>query len=55
MTYEITGTGYRMHDQLTRREAETLAATLRPICWGRDLDAADGTWYAIIQEEESNE
>ncbi|MER5729363.1 hypothetical protein ABT084_13665 [Streptomyces sp. NPDC002138] len=50
MTYEITGTGHRMHDRLTRQEAEQLGRTAEAVWHGPNLHTEDGTWYVITAE-----
>ncbi|CAM5601829.1 hypothetical protein SAVIM338S_05434 [Streptomyces avidinii] len=49
MTYEITGTDYRMHDQLTQQEAERLERTTGAVLCGPNLHTNDGTWYVISE------
>ncbi|MFB7180892.1 hypothetical protein ACFCYI_24725 [Streptomyces sp. NPDC056257] len=50
MTYEISSTGYWMHDQLTHQEAEQLGQSAQAIHVGPNLHTNDGTWYAITEE-----
>ncbi|MGW5396734.1 hypothetical protein [Streptomyces sp. NPDC003952] len=49
MTYEITGTDYRMHGQLTRQEAERLGRAANAVWRGPNLHTNDGTWYVIAE------
>ncbi|WP_449481782.1 hypothetical protein [Streptomyces avidinii] len=49
MILEITGTHYRMHDQLTQQEAQQLGRAASVVVHGPNLHTNDGTWYAITE------
>lgn len=47
MIRKIADTGHYITLGLSRSRVQRLTKTAAVLWWGPDLDAADGTWYAI--------